>query len=1012
MNKPRKRPLGRRSPVGKNVFKTKSGATFKVHRSLADRLNLRRDGRARQKALRMAGMPKEPLKRLLYRLHPKRMYKYWFSREGGIMALKITGIGLVGGFLLLVGLFAYFRKDLPNLRDISGNNIGGSVLYYDRSGKTLLWEDVDGVKRIPVQNDQMSQFMQDATIAIEDKDFFHHSGFDVRGITRAAWNNSFGDGGRQGGSTITQQLVRLTQPDVSKEQTYQRKIKELILSIELERSYTKQEILTGYLNSAPYGGIEYGVEAAARNYFEKSAKDLNLSESTLLAAIPKSPYYYSPYSGGFDKEDTLGRQHYILDQMVEQGKIDSEQAEKAKKVDVLATVKDRKPRYDGIKAPWFVLAAKEQMEEKFGGQTVKRGGWKVTTTLDLKLQEIAERQVAEGLHQVRRQGGDSAAFVAEDVENGQIVALVGGSDFGNEEYGQNNYARLRLPPGSSFKPYDYLALIEHSDDFGAGSVLYDTKGELPGYPCTRKGLPPPRGTGNCLHDFDFRFPGPMTLRYALGGSRNVPAVKAMLITGVEKTIETATSLGLSGYQCFHPDTADINRATKSDEIPCGASSALGDGAFLKLDEHVHAYGSISRNGRNIPQTYILNIKDAQDDVIEEWKPSDGDQVVRPDSAYITADMMADPNASYFPAGQKIHRNNGWKFSLKTGTTNDAKDGWLMGFSTKYSAGVWVGHHTRQTEMSGFMETMTRPIWNGWMTEAHEGQEPKERERPEGVQEQPAYVIRSHVGLGSIEPSPSTDLYPSWYKKPKAAGNTQRTIDIVSNKLATDCTPQRARKSINEAAAEVFSGDSFVDSRRGANVNASDDVHNCGDAKPNIAFAGGTTNCTAGNCNFKVNVGQGTHPISSSRFPGTVNLIVDGKIVQTVNIGGPGQVTLTYSGGGNGQKQIIAEIIDSVLYDARATATVKFGSQQTQEEDLELEADVNGSGTQVKFSWNSIDGASGYTLCYKADGPEQCSPHSASSTGTGNLVVLPNKDYSATISATGTGKSDTISFDTN
>lgn len=1008
MNKPRNRPLGRKSPARKNAFTTKSGSTFKINRSLADRLHLRRDGKSRTKALRMAGMPKEPLKRILYRLHPKRMYKYWFSREGGIMALKITGIGLVAGFLLLVGLFAYFRKDLPNLRDISGNNIGGSVLYYDRTGKTLLWEDVDGVKRIPVQNDQMSQFIKDATVAIEDQDFFRHSGFDVRGIARAAWSNAFGDNGRQGGSTITQQLVRLTQPEVSREQTYQRKVKELILSIELERSYTKQEILTGYLNAAPYGGIEYGVEAAARNYFEKSAKDLTLAEASMLAAIPKSPYYYSVYSGGFDKESTVGRQHYILDQMVQQGMVTGEQAEKAKKVDVVATVKDRKPRYDGIKAPWFVLAAKEQMEEKFGGQTVKRGGWKITTTLDLGLQEIAERKVNEGIAQVQRQGGDSAAFVAEDVENAQIVALVGGSDFRNPEFGQNNYARLRLPPGSSFKPYDYLALIEHSDDFGAGSVLYDTQGELPGYPCTRKGSPPPRGTGNCLHDYDFRFPGPMTLRYALGGSRNVPAVKAMLIAGIDKTIDTANKLGLkSGYKCFQDEGL-----TKEGE--CYASSAIGDGAFLKLDEHVHAYSTISRNGRTIPQTYILNIKDAQGEMIDEWKPSDGEQAVRPESAYIVADMMADPNASYFPASQKIHRFNGHNFSLKTGTTNDDKDGWLMGFSTKYSAGVWVGHHTRQVEMSGFMETMTRPIWNGWMTEVHQKLEPKERPKPEGLQTLPAYVVRSHVGNGSVEPSPNTDIFPGWYKKPKASGNTKRTIDIVSNKLATDCTPARARKEIFEASAEVFSGDSFVDNGQGANVNATDDVHNCGDAKPNIAFVGATATCTGGSCSFKANVGQGTHPISSSRFPGTINLIVDGQVVQTVHIGGPGQVNLTYSGGTSGQKQVIAEIIDSVLYEARATATVTFGGGAPAEEDLDLEADVTGGlgNRKVKFTWNNIGGASGYKVCYvSSDIPEQCSQYDAGSTGSGNLTVIHNKDYSATITANGTGKTDTINFDT-
>jgi len=226
------------------------------------------------------------------------------------MALKLLGVGLIAGFLIMVGVFAYFRKDLPNLRDISGQNIGGSIRYYDKTGQTLLWEDYDAVKRIPVKDEDININVEKATIAVEDKEFFHHGGFDVKGITRAAVSNVTGGGGtRQGGSTITQQLVRLTQPGISKEQTYQRKVKELILSIELERSYTKQEILTGYLNTAPYGNVQYGVEAAMRDYFQKSAKDITLDEAAFLAAIPKSPSYYSPYGPNYNKAALVGRQH-------------------------------------------------------------------------------------------------------------------------------------------------------------------------------------------------------------------------------------------------------------------------------------------------------------------------------------------------------------------------------------------------------------------------------------------------------------------------------------------------------------------------------------------------------------------------------------------------------------------------------------------------------------------------------------------------------------------------------
>lgn len=978
MNNPKRRPnLNGRGRSNKNAYTTKSGKTIKINRSLTDRIKARRDSLARNKALRLSGLPKGRFKRVLYRLEPRRMYRYWFSREGGIMALKITGIGLVAGFLLLIGLFAYFRKDLPNLRDISGNNIGGSVLYYDKTGETLLWEDVDGVKRIPVKDELISQYIKDATVAIEDKDFLKHGGFDVRGITRAAWNNAFGGGAyKQGGSTITQQLVRLTQREVGKEQTYKRKIKELILSIELERSYSKKEILTGYLNAAPYGGIEYGAEAAAQNYFHKSAKDLTLAESAMLAAIPKAPYYYSPYSGGFDKPAFIGRQHYILDQMVEQGRITEEAAEEAKKVDVLATVKDRKARYTGIKAPWFVLAAKEQLEEKLGEQGARRGGWKVITTLDMKLQTLAEEQVSSGVGQIQRQGGDSAAFVASDVETGQIVALVGGSDFNNEEFGKINYARRRLPPGSSFKPYDYAALIEHNDNFGAGSVLYDTQGPIDGYPCTIKERP--KDGGNCLWNFDFRYPGPLTLRYALGGSRNVPAVKAMLTTGIEKTIETANSLGLkSGYKCFQDE--DLTQ-----EGQCYASSAIGDGAFLKLDEHVHAYGTLSRNGRTIPQTYILKIEDAQGKTLDEWKPSEGEQAIRPESAYIVADMMSDPNASYFV--NKIHNYNGHKFSIKTGTTNDAKDGWLMGFSTKYAAGIWVGHHTRQVEMSGFMENMTRPIWNGWMTKAHEGIEPKERPKPGGIQELPAYVVRAHVGLGSVEPSRSNDLYPGWYKQPKKVDKSRRTIDIVSNKIATDCTPARARKEVTESAADSFSGDPFVNNGQGIASNAKDDVHNCGDAKPRIAFIG-APDCQGGSCVFNLSIAAGTHPLSSARFPGKVNLIVDGNVVQSADVGGPSSVKFTVNS--SGKKTITAEVIDSVLYDSTARTTANFGGGGGgNAASLKLEG-AAAQGANTVFTWSG--GTGPYAIYRKDDDKELCAAPSGTTCSTPIAEALPGTE---------------------
>lgn len=908
MEKPRKN-LGRKR--GQNTFTTKSGKTIKLNRSLSERSKARKDIRAREKAAYLSTLPKNRFKRILYRMHPKRMAAYWFSREGGIMALKITGVGIVAGFLILVGTFAYFRKDLPKITDIEGSSIGGSITYYDRTGQTVLWQDYDAVQRFPVKDEEISQNMKNATIAIEDKNFYKHGAFDVTGLARAALNDITGGGPRQGGSTITQQLVKLNQ-DWTEDRTYTRKVKELILAVELEREYSKKDILTGYLNIAPYGGIEYGVEAAARNYFHTSAKDLTLAQASFLAAIPQSPTYYSPYSADYSSEALIGRQHYILDQMVNQKMVSKKEAEEAKKIDIIATVQPRKPKYSGIKAPYFVLAAKQELEQKYGSSTVNRGGWKVTTSLDMGLQAEAEKVVANTIPIIKRQRGDTAAFAAQDTQTGQMVALVGGADFNNPEFGELNYAQTQLPPGSSYKPYDYAALIENSENVGAGSVLYDTQGPITGYPCTNKQRP--KNGGNCLWDYDFRYPGPVTLRYALGGSRNVPAVKAMLIAGVEKTIKLSESMGLvSGYNCYEPGDDTLTKSA-----PCYASASIGDGAYLKLDEHVNAYGTFSRGGSYIPRTYILQVDDAGGRTLDKWKQPKGKQVIKPDTAYIISDMLSDPNASYLTT--KLQNYNGWKFAIKTGTTNDAKDGLMMGYSTKYAAGVWVGYHDRTREMSGFMETMTTPIFHGWMKAAHQNLPAKNFEKPEGVKTAPAYVVRSHVGSGSREPSPATDLYPSWYK-PKAAGNTTQVIDKVSNKLATDCTPEAARQTASNANTSSFSVDIFVDGNgrstnaAAANTTASDDVHNCSDIKPTITVMDPTTPCIVNNvCQLTVTIVQGTHALADpnrSVGGGTVDLIINGQKVDSQ--GATGTVVFNYIPSAPGAISVSANVTDSVLY---------------------------------------------------------------------------------------------------
>ncbi len=956
-NKPNGRQTGRRRP-GKNTFTTKSGNSIKLNQSIGERIKASRDAKARRRAAYLSTLPKNRFKRTLYRMHPKRVAQFWFSRDGAIMALKLLGAGIVVGFILIVGVFAYFRKDLPRINDLSGSNLGGSITYYDRTGGTILWQDYNAVKRQPVATDKIADTVRKATVAVEDKDYYKHGAFDVRGIARAGVNNLTNrSGGTQGGSTISQQLVKLDR-EWTADRTIGHKIKEVILAVELEREYSKDDILTGYLNAAPYGPVAVGVQVASQDYFGIDAKDLSIAQAAMLAAIPKAPSTYSPYGPNYDPKLLIARQQYIIDQMANQKLITKEEAKTAKAADVLAQVKPQQPSlYTGIKAPYFVLAAKQELETKYGSKTVQRGGWKVITTLDLHLQDLAEKQVQAALPIIKKQRGDQAAFVAEENKTGQIVAVVGGVDFNNAEYGEFNYATdANISPGSSFKPYDYVAFIENHTDAGAGSVLYDQKGPLPGYPCTNPARP--KDGGNCLQDYDFNFPGPVTLRYALGGSRNITAIKAMLsalpsdttpdrLPSINKTINTAEALmgNPDGYRCYKKGV-DVSKATTDQQDQCFASAAIGDGSYLHLDDHVNGIASIARLGNSIPKTYILKISDANNKLLDEFKQPKGKQVVRPDTAYIVSNMASDPNASYLPGrctatdctplssfGYKFHRYKGWEFAIKTGTTNDAYDGLMASWSSQYTALAWVGYHTRTVAMTGNMETMTAPIIRGWMQGAHDNLNMKavNWQAPSGVKTLPAFVIRNKISRnGEIVPSSSTDLYPSWYVPPKNSSSSH-TIDLVSAKQATSCTPELAKKTEGGGNTSNFSADNFVGAAGSPAPSETDNIHNCNDSKPSITLTA-PDDCDVGsNCTVTVTVSQGTHPLSGGAYTaapaGTLSLIVNGQSVESIEIGSPDvwshQFKFKPDSAGPGTVQV--RVIDSVLYDGTDQKTVTFSN---------------------------------------------------------------------------------------
>jgi membrane peptidoglycan carboxypeptidase len=775
---------------GNRPITTRSGKVLKVNRSLGERYTNMKQAKSLRKVNRMRGLPKSRFKRLAWRLQPKKQFEYWFSRDGGIMALKIVGIAIAAMFILTLAVFAYFRKDIKSVTDVSGSNLGGSTSYYDRTAQVLLWQDYNSVKRVPVSSNAISPYLKEATIAVEDKNFYNERGFDVKGIVRAAYVDALHRGATQGGSTITQQLVKLTR-DFNQNRSIALKIKELILAVELERTYSKDQILTSYLNVVPYGSVDYGAQTAASDYFHKDSKDLTLAQAAFLASIPKSPAVYSKYSPDFDQKAFIGRYDYVLDQMTSQKKITPAQAAAAKKVDILAQVQPQENKYAGIKAPYFVLAAREEVNRRFATQSGKVGGWKVITTLDTNLQQTSEQRVAANLPNVQRFGGDEEATVTEDVQTGQMMALVGGVDFFDTNHGGINFAQWPISPGSSIKPYDYSALINNTNA-GAGSVLYDITNPLPGYPCTNKALPP---KGNCLFDFDRRSPGPMTIRYALGGSRNIPAVKATLSVvpgdtqaSINKVDSTANAMmdGNVGYHCYKSGV-DVTNASKSDQSECFPSSGIGDGAYLHLDQHLNGLSTLGRMGQAIPATYILKIYNGTSSKpFYQWKQPKSNQVINPQTAYILNSMLSDPSATYLGGSNKFQHYKGWNIAVKTGTTNDNYDGLMMAWSTKYAVGTWVGYHTRTRALTTQMENLTEPVTKTVIEAALDSSHtsPVNWTAPAGIQTLPTF--KSQIAYSTQGPTPTTDIFPSWYK-PKTGSTQAVTIDRVSGKVATSCT---------------------------------------------------------------------------------------------------------------------------------------------------------------------------------------------------------------------------------
>lgn len=763
------------------MTKTKKTAKKKMnlYTDLSYKHKAKKEAAARRRAEDLATLPKEPVKRFFARLHPKRVFKWWFSWRGQKTILKTIGILAILAVITIGGLFLYYKKDLDEIR-LDEMSISETVnTYLDRNG-VVLWQDTGSEDyRLIIDGEDIPEYMRQATIAIEDRNFYNHIGVDPVGLARAIISTVTGRQ-VQGGSTLTQQLIKQVyfadEAASANRGGLARKIKELILAIELERMYSKDEILTMYLNQSPYGGRRNGIESAAQTYFGKSASELNLAECALLASIPNNPAIFNPYND-YGHDQLIWRQHYTLDVMVEMGFITKAEAEEAKAIAILDTIQPESSQYANALAPHFVLEVKGQLEEKYGIQTMRAGGWTITTSLDYRAQQIAEDAVATGMSYSYLNGTDNMALVSVDVETSQVIAMVGSSDFTNPVYGELNVTTDSLiEPGSSIKPIlDYSPLFMQRDgiNYGPGSILRDENIDsiyCAGY------------TGGCtLQNASGQgYYGNVTIRFSLGHSLNIAAVKALYINGIDNSLEIAHALGDSSYCDGRSDY--------------GLSIAIGSGCGVRMVEHANAYASLARGGAYKDLTYVLEVKNSTGDVIESWSDSPATRVVDEQVAYMVADILGDTTARY---------DNGVGFvvpgvwtATKTGTTttqNSAvvKDSLIESFSTAVSTFVWNGVH----DGSGFSAPMGEPVRYAvgtYMERVHkEVYEPDGRWHYGDQPIRPAGIQTLSVGGGK------PDIWPSWFNAQKNSGVAKETLTFnkYTHLLAASCTPEAQKIEI-------------------------------------------------------------------------------------------------------------------------------------------------------------------------------------------------------------------------
>ena len=748
-----------------------------LYSSLSYKHKAKKEAEARRRAEELAKLPKEPVKRFFARLHPKRVCKWFFSKRGQKTIWKTIAACFLILIIFIGGLFLYYKKDLDQIK-LDEMSIAETVnTYLDRNG-VVLWKDTGSENyRLVVEADDISPYMYQATVAIEDRNFYDHIGVDFGALIRAAFS-TLGGHGVQGGSTLTQQLIKQVYfaDEAASENRggLNRKIKELILAIELERMYSKDQIITMYLNQSPYGGRRNGVESASQTYFGKSAKDLTLAESALLAAIPNNPGVYNPYNE-YGHEALIARQHKVLDDMVSMNYITQEEADEAKQVAILDTIKPESSQYADILAPHFVLEVKSMLEEKYGIQTMRTGGWTITTTLDYRAQQVAEDAVAAGEELTYVNRSDNIALASLDVDTSQVIAMVGSVDFNNAEYGAYNAADALLEPGSTIKPIlDYTPLFMEREgiNYGPGTVLKDEN--IDSIYCAGN-------VGRCqLRNYTGRFYGNITIRQALSNSLNIPAVKALHINGIDNSLEIAHALGDTSY-C-------------EDRENYGLSIAIGSGCNVRLVEHANAYASISRGGSYKDITYVLELKNSSGEVLEKWEDKEGKRVVDEQVAYMIWDILHDPAArASLVWGSQAYAYGfvvpGVETASKTGTTTTAnsqetKDSLMISTSSAISTVVWNGNHDG-SGLRNSDNTVVRRVINNYMEDVH-----KEVYEPDGKWASGDMPAKP-AGIQTLTVNGKTDIWPSWFNASKNSGVTKETLTFnrYNHLLASSCTPE-------------------------------------------------------------------------------------------------------------------------------------------------------------------------------------------------------------------------------